>query len=112
LAFEAFWFHFVLIGKQVDSFFFFFFQIHGTDRSRQEQCAYKILFLYISILRLFPKIIDTLTNQPGMRSGSSLASCTKQIQAVRVFDHPKYANRLVLVDTPGFDDTHRSDIID
>ena len=46
-----------------------------------------------------------------MRSGSALASCTKQIQAVRVFEHPKYANRLVLVDTPGFDDTHKSDIV-
>ena len=45
-----------------------------------------------------------------MRSGSSLASCTKQIQAVRVYEHPKYANRLVLVDTPGFDDTHKSDM--
>ena len=43
-----------------------------------------------------------------MRSGSSLASCTKQIEAVRAFEHPKYANRLVLVDTPGFVDTHRS----
>lgn len=56
------------------------------------------------------KIIDTLTNQPGLRSGDTLASYTKQIQAVRVYDHPKYANRLVLVDTPGFDDTHRSDV--
>ena len=56
------------------------------------------------------KIIDTLTNQPGMRSGSALASCTKQIQAVRVYEHPKYVNRLVLVDTPGFDDTHKSDM--
>lgn len=45
-----------------------------------------------------------------MRSGSALASCTKQIQAVRVYEHPKYANRLVLVDTPGFDDTHKSDM--
>ena len=45
-----------------------------------------------------------------MRSGSSLASCTKQIQAIRVYEHPKYANRLVLVDTPGFDDTHKSDV--
>ena len=68
------------------------------------------LLTYISILCLFSKIIDTLTNQPGMRSGSSLASCTQQIQAVRVYEHPKYANRLVLVDTPGFDDTHKSDM--
>jgi len=55
-------------------------------------------------------IIDTLTSQPGRRSGSALASCTKQIQAVRVYEHPKYANRLVLVDTPGFDDTEKSDV--
>ena len=44
-----------------------------------------------------------------MRSGSSLDSYTEQIQAVRVYEHPKYANRLVLVDTPGFDDTNKSD---
>lgn len=55
-------------------------------------------------------MIDTLTSQPGRRSGSALASCTKQIQAVRVYEHPKYANRLVLVDTPGFDDTEKSDM--
>ncbi|KAF8811037.1 hypothetical protein BYT27DRAFT_7185147 [Phlegmacium glaucopus] len=55
-------------------------------------------------------LIDTLTNQPGRRSGSSLASCTQKIQAVRMYDHPKYANRLVLVDTPGFDDAEKSDM--
>jgi len=59
---------------------------------------------------LFSKLIDTLTNQPGERSGSSLGSCTQTIQAVRMYDHPKYANRLVLVDTPGFDNTEKSDM--
>lgn len=27
-----------------------------------------------------------------------------------MYGHPKYANRLVFVDTPGFDDTNKSDM--
>ena len=56
------------------------------------------------------KIIDILTNQPGRRAGSRLESCTTEIRAVRVFNHPVHGDRLVLVDTPGFDNTTKSDI--
>jgi hypothetical protein len=56
------------------------------------------------------KIIDTLTNQPGNRAGSRLESCTTEVRAVRLFNHPVYGDRLVLVDTPGFDDTNKSDL--
>ena len=56
------------------------------------------------------KIIDTLTNQPGRRTGSHLESCTTEVRAVRLFNHRVYGNRLVLVDTPGFGDVHRSDL--
>jgi predicted GTPase len=54
------------------------------------------------------KMIDTLTGQDS-RSGSSLKSVTKDVVAVRVLNHLKYGDNLVLVDTPGFDDVSKSD---
>lgn len=53
--------------------------------------------------------IDLLTGQAGRRAGDSLASVTADIQATRV-KHHKYGDRIVLVDTPGFDDTTRTDM--
>jgi len=55
-------------------------------------------------------IIDTLAGQPGRRSGSRLESCTTEVRAVRLYKHPVHGDRLVLVDTPGFDDTNKSDL--
>lgn len=55
------------------------------------------------------KFIDLLTGQQGRRAGDTLRSVTGQIQATRV-DHPRYGDRIVLVDTPGFGDTNRSDM--
>ena len=65
---------------------------------------------YFPRFHLFLKIIDTLTNQPGRRAGSRLESCTTEVRAVRLFNHKDYGDRLVLVDTPGFDDTNKSDM--
>lgn len=56
------------------------------------------------------KFIDTLTNQPGRRAGLNLESHTDQIRAVRMLQHPEYADRLVFVDTPGFNNTYKSDM--
>ena len=56
------------------------------------------------------KIIDILTNQLGRRAGSGLKLCTTEVRAVRVFNHPILGHRLVLVDTPGFDGTDKSDL--
>ncbi|KXN89094.1 L-type lectin-domain containing receptor kinase IV.3 [Leucoagaricus sp. SymC.cos] len=53
--------------------------------------------------------IDLLTGQTGKRAGNTLKSVTTGIQATRV-RHPKYGTRVVLVDTPGFDDTTRTDM--
>jgi len=55
-------------------------------------------------------VIDTLAGQPGRRSGSSLESYTTEVRAVRLYNHPVHCDRLVLVDTPGFDDTNKSDL--
>ncbi|KDQ53007.1 hypothetical protein JAAARDRAFT_39720 [Jaapia argillacea MUCL 33604] len=60
-------------------------------------------------------LIDTLMEQKGQRSGTSLNSCTDKVQAVRVprdlvSKHISATqSRVVLVDTPGFDDTKKTD---
>ncbi|KAF8811552.1 hypothetical protein BYT27DRAFT_7183813 [Phlegmacium glaucopus] len=46
--------------------------------------------------------VDILTDQPGRRAGVGLQSCTAEVRAVKVSNHPTYGDRLVLVDTPGF----------
>lgn len=51
--------------------------------------------------------MDLLTQQPGLRVGHSLGSTTTRISAVRV-KHPYYGDRVVVVDTPGFDNATRS----
>lgn len=48
------------------------------------------------------KVIDTLTGQKR-RTGTTLQSVTDEVSAHRVLGHEKYGNKLVLVDTPGFD---------
>jgi predicted GTPase len=77
----------------------------GSGKSNVRNISYTV-FSISPVL----KIIDTLTNQPGRRSGSRLESCTTEVRAVRLFNHPVYDDRLVFVDTPGFDDTNKSDL--
>jgi predicted GTPase len=78
----------------------------GSGKSNVRDMPYIIVFSISPGL----KIIDTLTNQPGKRAGSRLESCTTEVRAVRVFNHPIHGDHLVLVDTPGFDDTNKSDL--
>jgi predicted GTPase len=62
----------------------------------------------MSIFQRVRQIIDTLTGQKT-RAAKSLKSCADGVSAHRVLDHEKYGNKLVLVDTPGFDATHKTD---
>ena len=78
------------------------------DLERVTCAIFHTLFLSSSSPRL--KIIDILTNQPGRRTGSRLGSCTTKVRAVRLYNHPVHGDRLVLVDTPGFDDTDKSEL--
>jgi len=39
-----------------------------------------------------------------------LESRTTEVRAIRLFNHPVHGDRLVLVDTPGFDNTFKSDL--
>jgi hypothetical protein len=58
------------------------------------------------------KLIDALrpTPQHRKRASEGLSSMTRNIHAVRVLYHVEFGDRLVLVETPGFDDAARSDI--
>jgi hypothetical protein len=66
-------------------------------------------FEWFSVTRYdHQKIIDTLTGEKGRRSGRGLKSVTQDLEASRILDHERYGSRIVLVDTPGFDHTNRS----
>lgn len=54
--------------------------------------------------------IDLLTGQSGQRAGNSLASVTSNIEATRMPLPSDPKKNIVLIDTPGFDDTTRSDM--
>ncbi|PPR03432.1 hypothetical protein CVT24_012701 [Panaeolus cyanescens] len=55
--------------------------------------------------------IDVLTEHKERRAGATLTSCTTEIQAIRIHSSNKaLGDRLVLVDTPGFDDTNKTDV--
>ena len=81
----------------------------GSGKSNVRTILYYTLALIFIFLHAL-KMIDTLTGQPGRRSGSRLESCTTKVHAVRLYKHPVHGDRLVFVDTPGFDDTHKSDL--
>ncbi|KIM71210.1 hypothetical protein PILCRDRAFT_827098 [Piloderma croceum F 1598] len=52
--------------------------------------------------------IEYATRQNGQTIGHGLQSCTEDIRIVRV-NHPHDGRPVALVDTPGFDDTYKSD---
>ena len=56
------------------------------------------------------KIIDILTDRPSRRAGTRLESFSNEVSAVRLYNHPVHGDHIVLVDTPGFDDTSKSDL--
>ena len=55
------------------------------------------------------KITGTLTGKHGERARDDLSTVTRDLAASRVLDHEQYGSRIVLVDTPGFNDTEKSD---
>ncbi|KAL0948457.1 hypothetical protein HGRIS_011030 [Hohenbuehelia grisea] len=52
--------------------------------------------------------IDIAANEAGRRAGHGLASATATVNPIHL-THPRDGRNIVLVDTPGFDDTTRSD---
>jgi septin family protein len=65
--------------------------------------------LYRFSLKDSVQMIAKLTEQAGI-VGHELKSCTSNIKAFRIRGHVLYQDRLVLVDTPGFDDTVKSEM--
>jgi hypothetical protein len=55
------------------------------------------------------KFIECATRQNGQSVGHSLRSHTADIRTVRT-THPNGGRPVVFVDTPGFDDTVKSDV--
>jgi GTPase Era involved in 16S rRNA processing len=55
------------------------------------------------------QLIDLLSGQKIKRVGHALQSFTSEVQAIRIRGSIENSDRLVLVDTPGFDDTNLSD---
>jgi predicted GTPase len=54
------------------------------------------------------QLIDLATGQDGYTVGHGMKSHTSDIRSVRV-PHPTLGHPMVFVDTPGFDDTYKSD---
>jgi hypothetical protein len=54
------------------------------------------------------KIIDTLTGKPG-RAEERFTSVTQVPEAIRILNHDRYKNSIVLVETPGFKHSERTD---
>lgn len=53
--------------------------------------------------------IDRAVGRPDINAGHDLTSCTKEVRAVR-YPHTDGTRNIVLVDTPGFDDTFMTDV--
>ncbi|KAI5988362.1 P-loop containing nucleoside triphosphate hydrolase protein [Pisolithus albus] len=53
--------------------------------------------------------IDRAVGRPDANAGHDLTSCTKEVRAVR-YPHTDGSRNIVLVDTPGFDDTFMTDV--
>jgi len=56
------------------------------------------------------RIVDILTGRSDKGAGSGLESHTSEASAVRIKNHSVYKDRIVLLDTPGFDDTRKTDL--
>lgn len=74
----------------------------------ESSVSLKLQTFRVFLTNSIKKIIDTLTGGQG-RAGASLTSVTQHLTAYRVLGHERYESRIVLVDTPGFDDSGRSD---
>lgn len=54
------------------------------------------------------QFIDYATKQVNQTAGHGLMSCTSEIGSA-LYNHPRDGQPVTLVDTPGFDDTYKSD---
>ena len=84
-------------------------QYYGSDRSREEQ-RNSVLTVSFSVLIFWYQMINQLAGKKVMVVGHGLDSCTSEIKHA-IVQHPTEQNRrIILVDTPGFDDTYVNDV--
>jgi len=63
-----------------------------------------------SLISILLKIIDVLADGHTKRASIGLRSSTSTVNAIRLrTEDPYYKDHLVLIDTPGFDDTSKTD---
>ena len=85
------------------------FQGYGSDRSREKQCK-SFLTVSFFLLMFGYQMINQLAGEDVVVVGHSLNSCTTENKPV-IIQHPTEENRrIILVDTPGFDDTYINDV--
>jgi len=77
----------------------------GCGKSHVRIRYFSMTFSWL-IVKLFAQFIDRITKSTKW-SGTSLKSVTQDVRAIRI---PMFNANVVLVDTPGFDDTLRPDV--
>jgi hypothetical protein len=84
-------------------------QRYGCDRNWEKHCGSNDFLDPDSVLMVNLKFVECATRQAAQSVGHKLRSCTTDIRTVRI-THPDDGRPLLLVDTPGFDDTVKSDV--
>ena len=76
------------------------------ERARYVFC--RKLYIFSSNLPYCIEFIGKVADRDDIGVGHDLQSCTTEVRALRVRT-PEMGKNIILVDTPGFDDTHKSD---
>src|SRR6266511_910706 len=85
-------------------------QHHGSHRCWEELCEYwRALFVYAFLTSLKKKFIEMATGITGI-VGHSLESKTNEISVFKLSCPGITDSDIYFVDTPGFDDTNKSDV--
>lgn len=87
-----------------------FTQDPGSHWIWKKQCSLPFNNSLLFNSDISEQFIDVATNSKEKRAGFGLQSYTQDVQAIRIKNHRIYKDRIVLLDTPGFDDTTRSDM--
>ncbi|KAG6331875.1 hypothetical protein ID866_7218 [Astraeus odoratus] len=80
---------------------------YGSHWCGKEHCRYYLRLIVQSII-MYIQFIGRAVGSPDTNAGHDLTSFTTQVRAVR-YPHSDDIRNIVLVDTPGFDDTYLTD---
>ncbi|KIO01138.1 hypothetical protein M404DRAFT_150982 [Pisolithus tinctorius Marx 270] len=82
-------------------------QCHGSYWRREEHCEYSTRTHKLTQIER-TQFVDCAVGRPAANAGHDLMSYTKEMRPVR-YPHSDGIRNIVLVDTPGFDDTFMTD---